>query len=94
MCCVATRCLQSTLVVVRKTVLGLAEAPSLLLADGSQPIQTWVLFVWHNAIGSWCCFNLGDAVAGPLDSVSYGGFRPVYGKSALSSLVLAVFYHA
>ncbi len=57
-------------------------------------IQTWVLCVWHNAIGYWCCSNLGDAVAGPPDSVSYGGFRLVYGKSAFSGLVLAVFYHA
>ena len=37
MCCGAARCLQSTLVVVREIVLGLAHAPSLLMSDESQP---------------------------------------------------------
>ena len=37
MCCVADRRLKSALVVVRETMLGLVEAPSLLLLDDSQP---------------------------------------------------------
>ncbi len=35
--CAADRCLQSALVVVRETVLGRVEAPSLLMSDDFHP---------------------------------------------------------
>ena len=52
-------------------------------------MQACKVCVWHYAIGSSVYFNLWNAVAGPPDSMSYGGFRAVYGNSVLCSWSMA-----